>query len=418
MQQVSKARLDLSLLLIAFIVLLPRFGMEYDMNFWKDWALSIHQNGLSNAYNNPSINYFPVYVYGLYVYDLLHGSAESIAKNIYQIKIMFILFDFLPIVVLTCFKKKLLPTEIPYLLLLLNAAYFFDSVIWGQIDSIFTALGFLALVTGRNHKPTSALLYVLALNTKPQAIVFAPVLCLLWFAGGCNWRIALKMFSAALVTQVAILLPFLSSGGLGKLWFHATHYVNLYNNLSISAFNIWYLIAPGNPYLIKDTSIFFLFSYKVWGLLLFAIACTPVLYFTFRFLLRFSRKAATIKFDSNYYTIVFLSAGLISLYFFYFNSEMHERYAHPIILLFFFYGVVSKNYRLYFLASVPYYLSLDKCFSYPDGFLPITHYKIIYASQVLALWYTATVVYGSYLFYRNVKSVDEEVANLNPIRGN
>jgi hypothetical protein len=79
---------------------------------------------------------------------------------------------------------------------------------------------------------------------------------------------------------------------------------------------------------------------------------------------------------------------------------MHERYAHPIIIFFFFYGVVSKNYKLCILASIPYLLSLDKAFSFPDGYLPIVHYKFIYASKVIALWYTATVIYGSYLLYR------------------
>ncbi len=107
-----------------------------------------------------------------------------------------------------------------------------------------------------------------------------------------------------------------------------------------------------------------------------------------------------LSFDARDYELLFLSTGLLCLYFFYFNSQMHERYAHPIIILFFFYAVVSKNYKLYILASIPYLLSLDKSFSFPDGYLPIVHYKFIYASGIIAGWYTVTLVYGSCLFYR------------------
>ena len=66
--------------------------------------------------------------------------------------------------------------------------------------------------------------------------------------------------------------------------------------------------------------------------------------------------------------------------------------------------MVSRNYKLYILASIPFLLSLDKCM--PD-YLPIVHYKFIYASKVIALWYTATVIYGSYLFYKLVNEGKE-----------
>ena len=59
--------------------------MEYDMGFWREWALTIHHNGLANTYNS-TINYFPIYVYGLYVYDLLQGTDANIVHNINNIK--------------------------------------------------------------------------------------------------------------------------------------------------------------------------------------------------------------------------------------------------------------------------------------------------------------------------------------------
>ena len=85
----TKSRIEIFLLFILYLFILPRVYMEYDMGFWRDWALQIHHNGLANTYNS-TINYFPVYVYGLYIYDLLQGTDANIVYNINNIKILFV----------------------------------------------------------------------------------------------------------------------------------------------------------------------------------------------------------------------------------------------------------------------------------------------------------------------------------------
>ncbi|NDC40749.1 MAG: hypothetical protein EBZ77_04230 [Chitinophagia bacterium] len=166
--------------MLLYCLLLPRVYMEYDMGFWREWAIFIQQHGISHAYDCPSLNYFPVFIYGLYVFDLLHGNVAEIAAHINSIKILFVLFDFLPLIVLQLWGKYLLPFKAPYTYLLLNIAYVFNSMVWGQIDSIYTSFAFLALVTAFRFPVASVVLYILALNTKPQAIEFLPVLLLVW----------------------------------------------------------------------------------------------------------------------------------------------------------------------------------------------------------------------------------------------
>jgi Gpi18-like mannosyltransferase len=393
-QNISKSRIELMLLFALYLIILPRVYMDYDMGFWREWALYLHKNGLKNAYNGP-INYFPVYVYALYVYDLVQGTEANIIKHINDIKVLFVAFDFLPLVILCGFRQKLLKFNIPYLYLLLNIAYVFNSMVWGQIDSIYTNLAFLAIITALIYPVGGALLYALAINTKPQAIEFLPVIAIALLYGIKTWKTFIATMLSVIALQVVILLPFLSTGGVGKLWHISTHVVGLYHNLSICAFNIWYLLSRANPYFVNDQDIFFLFSYRTIGLLMFSIAAVAALYPLFKRILLLRNKR--IEIDNLTCETLFLSTGLLCLYFFYFNSQMHERYADPIIIFFFFYGVVSKNYKLYILASIPYFLSLDKCF--PD-YLPIVHYKIIYASVIIAFWYTATVAYGSYLYYQ------------------
>ena len=393
----TKTRIEILLLFVLYLFILPRVYMDYDMGFWRQWALLIHHNGLANTYNT-SINYFPVYVYGLYVYDLLQGTDANIIHNINSIKILFVFFDFLPIFVLCCFRQKLLSFKIPHLFLLLNIAYVFDSMVWGQIDSIYTSLSFLAIITALRYPIAGILLYVLALNTKQQAIEFLPIMAIALLYSLRKFKTAIIAIAGAIGLQVLLILPFMGTGGAGKLTAIAGNSVGLYNQLSICAFNIWYLITRSNPYFINSNDTYFLISYRATGFIMFSIAALAVLVPLARKVWHLRKN--NLALDDAAYRILFLCTGLLCLYFFYFNSQMHERYALPIIIFFFFYGVASKNYWRYILASIPFLLSLDKCF--PD-YLPIIHYKIIYASVVIALWYTATVIYGSYLYYRLIR---------------
>ena len=397
-QDIKRSRVELCLLFLLYLIILPRASMEYDMNFWQQWALAIRHNGLAHAYSS-GINYLPVYVYSLYIYDLLQATDANIIHHINSIKVLFICFDFLPIVVLCAFRQKMLSFKIPYLFLLFNIAYVFNSMVWGQMDCMYTNLCFLAIVTGVLYPVTGVLFYTLALNTKPQAIEFLPVIALVWLYGFRNIKLVIKAVVVVLLLQVLLLLPFMGNGGVGIIFHIATHPVDVYNKLSICAFNIWYLIQPHNPYFINDKDVFFLLSYKTTGLLLFGGATAFVWVPLAKRIMALRRQYIAI--DTSVWAQVLLGTGLICLYFFYFNAQMHERYANPIIIFFFFYGAASGNYKLYILASIPYFLSLDKCF--PD-YLPIVHYKFVFASKVIALWYTATVVYGSYLYYENITS--------------
>jgi len=399
----TRTRIEISLLFILYLVILPQAYMDYDMGFWREWALYIHHNGLSNAYNGP-INYMPVYVYCLYIYDLLQGTEANIIHHINSIKILFVCFDFLPVFVLCFFRQKILSFKIPYLYLLLNIAYVFTSMIWGQIDSLYTNLAFMAIITGVLYPIPGILLFLLALNTKQQAIELLPAMTIVLFYSIRNFKTVVIGIVSAVALQLLILAPFINNGGAVKLMHLAGNSVGLYNNLSISAFNIWYLITKGNPYFINDNTTYFLLSYKITGIILFAISGLLILIPMFKKVLSFRNNL--LPFDEKMYSLLFLGTGLLCLCFFYFNSEMHERYAHPIIIFFFFYGVVSGNYRLYILASIAYFLSLDKAFSFPDGYLPIVHYKIIYASKIIALWYTATLIYSGCLFYRTAKETE------------
>ena len=317
----TKTRIEICLLFLLYIILLPRVYMAYDMGFWQQWALYIHHHGLANAYAAGSpINYFPVFVYGMYFYDLLQGTEANIIHHINSIKILFVFFDFLPLFVLCCFRQKILAFKIPYLFLILNVAYVFNSMVWGQIDSIYTNMAFLAIVVGVFYPVPAMLLYILAIYTKPQAIVFLPVLVAVMIYSIRTVKTLLIVLSTSGALKLLLLAPFMHDGGLGRLLGFAANSVGLYHNLSISAFNIWYLITGGNPYFINDTDVYFLFSYRLWGLILFNISTLCVLIPIFRKMA--GMRKDKLAFDGTAYQSLFLGTGLLCLFFFYFNTQM------------------------------------------------------------------------------------------------
>ena len=116
MKDLLRNRIIIILLLALYIVLLPKQYFEYDYHQWfLKWALYIHENGLPNAYNSPIVNYHPGFLYFLYLYDKVMGSEEMIIANLRYIKLLPMVFDFIPIIVLCCFPPKAGDAENPLL---------------------------------------------------------------------------------------------------------------------------------------------------------------------------------------------------------------------------------------------------------------------------------------------------------------
>jgi Gpi18-like mannosyltransferase len=401
MDKIVKNRILLALLFLLYIIILPRQYFVYDFEFWTDWALYIHRHGLTQIYHNPTVNYHPLLLYVLYVYDLIMGTEELIIRNINYIKLFPMLFDFLPIVVLCSFRQKMVEEKIPFLFLLLNISYLFNSMIWGQFDSVHTALCFLALLCAFDRPYWSIGLFMLAIVMKLQAIVFTPVLGIVLLYSIRDFKKLIKVAFAGLAVLTILISPFIIAGELGRLWHVVTHAVGFYPRVAIGAFNFWQLLIY-DTYNTMDYTKFMGVTYKQIGLALFLISSGLTLFpLLFRVI---KHRKANEAFSKDTKQMLMLAAGMVSLYFFYFNTQMHERYVHPVMLFFFFYAVYSKNYKLYILASIPYFLSLDKCF--PD-FLPVKHYKIIWAMQVIAIWYALTVIYGTYLYFKQYKPIVE-----------
>jgi Gpi18-like mannosyltransferase len=203
------------------------------------------------------------------------------------------------------------------MLFALNPALIFDTVVWGQSDSVVALpmiLAAILILTGRYRLGWSAA--AIAILAKPQALAFTPPLALwtLFNAGlvECAWC------AGAVVGTIAIgVLPY----QLGHSW---DWIFNVYKDLgtrfseaSVGAFNFMGLIGGmGTP----DTDkVFDGVSYSAFGL-----ALTCVVYLIVSYLIWRARSVRAA-----------MLAIFVALFgFFMFAPRMHERYLYyPLIFL-------------------------------------------------------------------------------------
>jgi Gpi18-like mannosyltransferase len=247
------------------------------------------------------------------------------------------------------------------LFLLLNIAFIYNSLIWWQTDSIHTAFILLACVMALYHKPALAIMFfVLAINAKLNAIIYAPIIFLLLFP---VFRIkpATIFYSLLLGIAVQIILfyPFIKEGNI-SIWLDGLlQRVDYYHFASMKAYNFWYLFLDTNPRNVTDSTIAFsLISYKHLGILLFDIATLLALFpLAKKTFLNLKQRSV---FSEKDVTFVFLTLGLLTLIFFFFPTRIHERYAHAGVLFFFIHACYSGSFRLYILYSIAYFINLEK----------------------------------------------------------
>lgn len=214
---------------IRFILCAKFKGHATDMVCWQAWGSRIVSDGTHGFYVNNWCDYPPGYmlVCGLLyrISSAFEGAPESVRLFVYMTPAF--LCDVLSgLLVLTTAKRFRLGSGLALLLaglIVLNPAAVFLSGAWGQIDSILAVMligTFLLFDRSREHaflRVFAAILYTLAILVKWQALIFGPVLALMFIATGLwtwNRRSFLKhlgfsfaaLFAALGVLALALLL--------------------------------------------------------------------------------------------------------------------------------------------------------------------------------------------------------------------
>jgi Gpi18-like mannosyltransferase len=282
-------------------------------------------------------------------------------------------------------------------LIFFNIAFIYNTLIWGQVDSMYTAFVIAALIAAFFGNVTvSVVLFLLALNTKLQAIVFFPLVGIILLPQLIQRPSRIfHVIVAALIVEFLVYLPFILHGQLSNALSINSNLVGSYPMLSVNAHNFWYLFFQ-NAIIdnTNDSDILYLFSYKAWGLILFmasaALTLVPVV---LRMLSCSLRRLSMKNADGD---IVLLSAMLLTLNLFFFTTEMHERYSHPVVLFSGVYAILTRRYLLYLILSAAYFLNMEQVLRY----LQVPYHTLIFQPQFIAALFGIGMLVAYYYLYK------------------
>lgn len=387
--------LGMALLYLLAVVFVPRGG--YDNGFWFSWAGEIADSNLAIIYHDPRVNNNPLILFALWLFSRFFETPAAIAENIHLFKAAPLLFDFLTIALILRVLAWNKNDQQKVFFVVGNIAFWYNSVIWGQVDSVYTFFVAISLTAAmKKHAALTAVLFVLAINVKLQAAIIAPILLVCLFP---IFRKRIMTIFAGLVgaitTQAIILLPFILGGTLPET-IHAllTRSVDFYPFASVSGYNLWHLVLSGDPAGISDATIFWGSSYRTWGLLLFTFSLAGIL-----------APMVICQLRKNILTpqLLTLTSGLAFLAFFFFNTQMHERYAHPVILFFGIFALLSRAFGPYILVSVAYVLNLESVMRNASALgLERIYDGILFSPRFVALLYAVAAVWSIVLLYREI----------------
>lgn len=197
-------------------------GFDFDIDQFRKWALRIASDGPARFYGpgySFDPNYAPVAIYALWPGGALGHVLKLSWDNLrFPVETPVLVADF--VVAITMFGylrrsgRSLMIAWTGTLLAALNPALLFDSVVWGQSDSIVSALMWLATLTILDGEYIlAAVVLALAVQTKPHALILMPLLFFwVWRKSGFArlWAPA----GAFLAATIIVAAPF----AMGRPW--------------------------------------------------------------------------------------------------------------------------------------------------------------------------------------------------------
>ncbi|HSV50354.1 MAG TPA: glycosyltransferase 87 family protein [Candidatus Acidoferrales bacterium] len=378
------------LLLVAFavrVLLFPLQGYANDMGTFSYWFNTAATQGIRPFYtyvleNVGWIDYPPFNVYLFYAFGSL-GRAFSSVDMSFFVKLAPTIFDVATSAVIFVFLRKHLTYKqalITTALYAFNPAIIFNVAVWGQFDAIYTFFLFLSMLLALKRKPElSAVVFGIAILTKPQSIALLPLIAVLIFKKDGVKRL-LTSIAAFAATIFVVILPFEWSNPvtfLSDIYFGA--YGN-YQYTSINAFNFWGLFGLWIP----DGNL----SIVGWALFgSFAAFAMIVLY-----------KRYHVAGDN----LAIFAAFMLLFAFFMLPTRIHERYLFPAIVMLVLLVPFSKKMRLFYAgltttlfinqAYVLYYLN-------NNTFIPSGDLVVLAVSAINLILF----IYASFILWAELK---------------
>jgi dolichyl-phosphate-mannose-protein mannosyltransferase len=234
---------------------------------------------------------------------------------------------------------------------LLNPGLFYNSLFWGQIEGLITALVFFSVVSFFSKRPALGFIfYLLAILSKQSAFVFLPVILLL------AWKktVLKEKIVGFFLGFVLLVLVFSFFAGRIDLIFPLNFYKYTVGGqkhqhlASVNAFNFWYLLGFNN---ISDAVLWKGISFRFWGVILTLPLMVLVLGKLWRrpFLKRSLMACGVL----NFAACLFL-------------TRIHERHLFPSLVFLLPSATWSfPSFVFYLVASLIHFLNLYWVWQYP-----------------------------------------------------
>lgn len=350
--------IGLSVVQILFMFWLPDSG--YDKYFWESWAKDMMINGLGSIYLNPEADNHPLNMYLVKLMSWFFSDPSSITPtSVNWLKAIVLPFNLLSILLVVFLLKQNGLATSDVFWLILNPAFWYNTIIWGQLDVVFTFYAFLALILAeRKYWKLAWLSFLVALNFKLQAIVIGPLLLVLTYHSIKYDSLKGKLIGlgSLLLVQVVILFPFITAGHLPETMSALTgRSIDRYPVIARQAYNVWHFFFA-DPFNTPDSVKILRIPMKFWGLMLFGLASAMNLSLL---TLAVANRAFENLMRWERLSVIFQVGALVYLAFFLFNTQMHERYVHPAILFSVIPFVIAKDRVVYLLVSIAYLLNME-----------------------------------------------------------
>ena len=315
------ALLVLAALAVLKLVVMPYFpGFGPDVGDYQAWASQIATFGPAHTYQQGFfLDYPPGYLYGLWVVGIL-AHAIGATGNFYRVIIESpaIVADLALALLVYAFMRRGSRPEMAFIAMLmvaLNPPLVFDTVVWGQSDSVMTFVTLLSIVSliGEQYEIAWGLAAI-AVLVKPQGLMMLPVLGF-WTMLETDFATWIRSGIALIAVAIIGIAPFQIGhewNWIIKLYSSTAAY---YHETSVNAFNLMALLGGVRQ---ADSNTLAGVSYFALGMSLLVPLYAFVAWILWR-----GRTPTRLLF-----------ASFIAIFgFFMVAPRMHERYLYPAIAL-------------------------------------------------------------------------------------
>lgn len=355
--------------LVLRLALVSQPGYERDIQLFKIWGRTAAESGVANLYDKTWCDYPPGYLYVLkgigQIYRVFYPAFEE-KTYLFDllIKLPGILSDLLIGLVVFWFLRRKI---IFRLALMMAAAWLFNpvailnSAVWGQVDALPALFALLAVILLLRRKDFYAwALLAAAILIKTQMFILLPVFLLItWRRRG--WRALINGFCGALCASIIVLLPFILSHKVDQVLERVLNAVGEYPQLSMNAYNFWWLVGWGHARNIFDANYLF-------GFVTYRAAGVGLLFLFMVLLLKYLYK------KSGDEMALISACGLALFGFFMLPTEIHERYIVLVLPFLLLPGALDRRWLMVFIVlSLTSFLNLCGSLAgpYPNNLPPL-----------------------------------------------